>query len=238
VLGERGAARREEILDAAVELFARNGYRGTGLVALGKRVGMSHVGILSYFGTKESLLKAVMDRRGQVRESQERTYEGVGITGYINIGPPSEPEILIRLSTVLRAENLSPGDPLHEFFVEKNQRLRGLIAELIRSGQADGEIRPDIDPELKAIEIVAYTIGIDTQWLLNPNEIDLDKVYESFARALTEDLTRFDKPRNAAKTATTGKQQPSVSGSSMPIRRPKKKQASGQSAATRTPSKG
>ena len=49
-------ARRQAILDAAVELFARRGYRGTGVAALGKRVGMTATGLLYYFGSKERLL--------------------------------------------------------------------------------------------------------------------------------------------------------------------------------------
>jgi AcrR family transcriptional regulator len=188
-LGERGAARREEIIDAAIELFARHGYRGTGLLTLAKRVGMSHTGILSYFGTKEGLLKAVMERRTKIRDAQLSHYEGVGIIGLINVGSPNEPEVMTRLATVLRAENLNPDDPLYDYFIESNRRTRHLLATLIRREQRSGEVRADIDPDAKAGELLSFTIGLDTQWLLNPDEIDRRKVFESFARAQLTDLT-------------------------------------------------
>lgn len=199
VPNRRGVASREQILDAAVELFARRGYRGTGLLALGERVGMSHVGILRHFGTKENLLRAVMARRDQLLEGLAREVAGTGITGLTTIPVPSEPEVLTRLATVLRAENLNPGDPLHDYFNEAGHRIRAVIAAELRAGQDTGEIRGDIDPDLKAIEIVAFGIGIETQWLADPSLIDRQKVHQSFVRALIDDLTRPDAPRNVTK---------------------------------------
>lgn len=42
----RGDARRQQILDAAVELFSAKGYRSTGLAELADTVGMTHPGLL------------------------------------------------------------------------------------------------------------------------------------------------------------------------------------------------
>jgi AcrR family transcriptional regulator len=200
----RGVARREQILDAAVELFARRGYRGSGLVELGERVGTSHVAILHHFDTKEDLLRAVMARRDEILEALVSDYQGSGITGLTSIRPPFEPEVLTRLATVLRAENLSPGDPLHQFFEEGHQRGRDIIAAEIRTGQERGQIRSDIDPDVKALEITAFAIGIETQWLLSPDAIDRAKVHQSFARALVDDLTRPDAPRRVVNTKREG----------------------------------
>jgi AcrR family transcriptional regulator len=196
----RGAARRQQILDAAVELFARRGYRGGGLLELAERVGISHVGILHHFGSKEDLLKAVMARRDQILDGLAREYSGTGIVGLTSIRVPSEPEILTRLATVLQAENLNPDDPLHDYFIERHQRIRAVIAGEIRAGQERGDIRSDIDPDVKAVEIVAFAIGIETQWLLTPDVIDRDKIHQSFARALIDDLTRSDAPRRKTRS--------------------------------------
>jgi AcrR family transcriptional regulator len=184
----RGAARREQILDAAVELFAQRGYRGTGLLELADRVGMTHAGILHHFGTKEDLLRAVMARRDEILDRQASDFEGRGIAGLRDIRDPFEPEILTRLATVLRTENLDPDEPLHDYFVNGHQRVRELIAGEIRRGQQAGELRADVDPEVKAIEILAFSIGIETQWLLEPETIDRTKVFRSFLKSLLRDL--------------------------------------------------
>jgi AcrR family transcriptional regulator len=198
----RGTARREQILDEAVELFAQRGYRGSGLLELAERIGTSHVLILHHFGTKEGLLRAVMARRDQIMERLVSEVQGTGIVGLTSIRPPFEPEVLTRLETVLRVENLDPTDPLHDYFVEKTQGTREVIAAEIRTGQERGEIRSDIDPDVKAIEIVAFAIGMETQSLLTPKKVDRDLVHQSFVRALIDDLTRPDAPRRVRKKKT------------------------------------
>jgi len=196
----RGRARREEILDAATELFATRGYRGTGMLELAKRVGMSHVGILHHFGTKENLLKAVVERRDKLHDALMADAQGGGPSARIlkdAMGTATfmEPEVLTRLGNVLRAENLSPGDPLHHYFDDRSQQVRLYLAKEIRSKQETGEYRSDVDPDAKATEILAFTIGLETQWLLNKDAVDLEKVFASFIRALLDDLTRADAPR-------------------------------------------
>src|SRR5689334_24653042 len=62
----RGDARRQQILDAAVELFAEKGYRSTGIAQLADTVGMTHPGLLYYFGSKERLLLEVVAERNRV----------------------------------------------------------------------------------------------------------------------------------------------------------------------------
>ncbi|SQD94363.1 Transcriptional regulator, TetR family [Parafrankia sp. Ea1.12] len=196
----RGVARREQILDAAVELFARYGYRGTGLLELAERIGISHSGILHHFGTKEDLLRAVMVRRDELVDQAATDYAGKGIFGAQDLQTPTEPDIVIRLVTVLRAENLDPEDPLHDYFDQRDQQTRGLIADEIRRGQQRGEIRSDIDAAAKATEIVAVALGIETQWLLNPTLIDRSVILRSYLRALRDDLTRPDAPRQQTET--------------------------------------
>ena len=68
--------------------------------------------------------------------------------------------------------------------------MRADLAAEIRSRQERGEYRMDIDPEAKAIEILAFKIGLETQWLLDEHSIDPEKVLISFVRALHDGLTR------------------------------------------------
>ena len=42
-------------------------------------------------------------------------------------------------------------------------------AAAIRAAQAAGAARLDIDPDVKAIEVIAFLNGLETSWLLNPS---------------------------------------------------------------------
>ena len=58
----RGVERRTRILDAALELFAEQGFILTSLPMIAERVGITHAGILHHFGSKEGVLRALLDR--------------------------------------------------------------------------------------------------------------------------------------------------------------------------------
>ncbi|MFI1581931.1 TetR/AcrR family transcriptional regulator [Embleya sp. NPDC020630] len=190
---ERGARRREELVTIASELFARSGFRGTGLAEVAARAGITQPALLYYFGSKEGLLQAVIEHRGA--QSIEFAQESVAIGGLraIREMPASahrnarEPG-LARLLAVLTMENLDPQDPAHDYFVQRYRRLRELIARIITDAQATGEIRAEVDPGLKAAELLATMDGLQMQWLLDPGEVDLVTAIESYALTLIRDL--------------------------------------------------
>src|SRR4249920_1985097 len=57
------AARRQDILDTALEVFAQQGFRGGSLREIADRVGLSQAGVLHHFDSKEALLAAVLEQR-------------------------------------------------------------------------------------------------------------------------------------------------------------------------------
>jgi AcrR family transcriptional regulator len=57
-----GQERRGEILAAATELFASEGYSRVTTRALARRVGLSQTGLYIYFQTKEEILRAICDQ--------------------------------------------------------------------------------------------------------------------------------------------------------------------------------
>jgi AcrR family transcriptional regulator len=180
-------------------LFAEKGYRGSTLAMLADRVGMSHVGILRHFGTKENLLRAVLARRIEFMSELKEQLEGRGLSGFTGLQDAMLPDALTRLATVLRAENLNPGDPLHDDFVKELQANRSFLAAEIRRAQRRGEMRRDIDPNAKAIEIMAFATGLETLWLLAPNEVDRKKALRSYGKSLADTAVSPD-PQEAAPT--------------------------------------
>jgi AcrR family transcriptional regulator len=58
----RGAARRAAIVEAAAELFSRNGYAAVGMDAIGAAAGVTGPAIYRHFDSKAAVLAAVIDR--------------------------------------------------------------------------------------------------------------------------------------------------------------------------------
>jgi AcrR family transcriptional regulator len=225
-LNRKGAARREEIVDAAVELFASRGSRGTSMLEIAKRVGMSHVGVLHHFATKEELLRAVVARREErtdslMRDSTSLASEALADDDFMNRyvsgeGEFLEPEVYTRLIVVLRGESLHAGDPLHSHFDSRSQQTRAFLAAGIRAGQVRGKLRTDIDPDIKAAEMLAFFMGLETEWALNEELIDRKAVVSSYMDSLFASIKKPDRrPRKSQKKAKSARKA-SPSGATRP----------------------
>lgn len=55
--------RREQILNAATEVFSRNGFQGTTLRQLARRAGISEATIYQHFASKEALYDAILEKK-------------------------------------------------------------------------------------------------------------------------------------------------------------------------------
>ena len=66
--GRRGPGKdaRQRLLDAALELFCRDGYDGTSTRAVAKKASVNEVTLFRLFGTKEKMLLAALDRETDI----------------------------------------------------------------------------------------------------------------------------------------------------------------------------
>jgi AcrR family transcriptional regulator len=187
----RGDLRRRQILDAAVELFAAKGYRGAGLAALGDRVGMTATGLLYYFGSKERLLREVVAERDRADALDDGVPAGPGLTlsSLRNLGRHNvETATLTRLYVVLGAESIDSEEPLHDFFVERYEAARAFVRALLESEQRQGRIRADVDIDGRSREIIAMAMGLEVQWLADPQRVDLATAFEAYVDRLVKEL--------------------------------------------------
>jgi AcrR family transcriptional regulator len=183
-----------------MELWSTSGWRGTSIAAVAERAGVTDQGLLHHFGTKQNLLFEVVaeqDRRSVARLAD--MFESGGLATLRRIPDMARvsqelPE-LDKLFVVLQAENLDSTGPAHEYFVARERFTLELWANVVRTGQARGELRPDVDPELVALQINAFMDGAHTRRHLNPDIVDMVALYEDFADRLIRDLTSHTQDR-------------------------------------------
>ncbi|GAA0994135.1 TetR/AcrR family transcriptional regulator [Subtercola frigoramans] len=164
-----GRARRQEIIRAATEVFAREGYRGGSLRDVARSLEVTPGAILHHFGSKEQLLVAVLaDRDEHSRTAAARYFESHDTAGSLRaiVADNASRPGLMRLFTTLAAEAVSPDHPAHDFFTERYLRLTGFIAEgLDRENfhAPDGASNRDV-----AALVLATMDGLQLQWLMRP----------------------------------------------------------------------
>ena len=140
------------------------------------------------------MLHAALDVRDQ-RDAVSRDHNWQGLEFLDAIvdrigGWRAEPE-MVGMFTLLLVENLGEHAPLRERLAERYELVRA--ATLPRSGQRKhaGAARLDIDPDVKAIEVIAFLNGLETSWLLNPS-IPVEAVAAAWADLQRASLTTRD----------------------------------------------
>lgn len=169
----KGVARRQQILDRAIEVFADKGAEGTSLRAIAERIGVSHAALLHYFGSREELLVEVLRERER-RHPAAPDHEVVGIMVRAAERNVTIPGFVALYTTLLAGSLEADNEYSREFFSTRFARLRATVVDRIRAGQEAGTIRPDVDAEAMAALVIAASDGLQTQWLLEPG-VDIAK---------------------------------------------------------------
>ncbi|SDI14802.1 DNA-binding transcriptional regulator, AcrR family [Arthrobacter subterraneus] len=176
----KSAARRREILEAAVSIFGSKGYSGGSIQEVADRAGIAQTTLLHHFPTKEQLLVAVLEYRDEISPNtpgtREHFAEVVAEQAENNEGVPH----LIELYSVLCGEATTRDHPAREYFVKRFQRLRAEYSNELRYLASIGRLRPGVDPAIAGPTIVALWDGIQTQWLLSPEQVDMPGTLKAY----------------------------------------------------------
>jgi AcrR family transcriptional regulator len=153
----RAEQRRASILDAATEVFASRGYRAGKVSDVAARVGVSEPVIFQNFGSKAALYAAVLDRvAGQIRSEMQALVEHYGSASDLlahaldpshgkRFRGPGSHGVLFADAATLTAE-----PELNEAAKRAVRTVADHLADLVRRGQADGDVQSDLDPEAAA----------------------------------------------------------------------------------------
>jgi len=159
----KGVAKREEILTAALEVIARNGYRKTSTRELAAAVGLSEAGLLHYFGSKEKLFEAVLRARDEADTSRLSAEPDAIAKLSAIVRHNTDVPGLVQLYSTFSAEAGDPQHRAHEYFVERYQRLRETLAESVQTRQAAGAVSTAANPEKIATMLIALSDGLQVQ---------------------------------------------------------------------------
>lgn len=167
----KGIARRQEILDKAIEVFARRGSKKTSLRAIAEEVGVTHAALTHYFGSLEELLVAVYRESERRADDEHPKHSELSPAMMMRVSAEENRTIpgLVQLYSTLVATALEENHPVaHEFATQRFSRLRTEMAARVREMQASRQLRADLDPDLVAALVIAASDGLQTQWLLDP----------------------------------------------------------------------
>ena len=179
----RSEERRAEIVRAALEVIAERGYRGASLAAVAERVGLTQQGLLHYFPTKDALLVAALEERDEwdaVPNGSRRFDPPTSLVEYNAMRPG-----IIPTFWALLGESVTEGHPAREYFTDRYRRVRENMAAVLRAEYGD-RLPNGLTPERTAPLLVAVMDGLQYQWLLDPETVDMPGAFRDFLSLLGE----------------------------------------------------
>ncbi len=178
-------ARRRDILDAAVEIFGSRGYAAGSLQEIADRVGMTHAGVLHHFGSKDQLLIEVLEHRDETDVAHlEGRHIPTGMplfrhlvkTAFLN----AQRAGIVQAFAVLSAESVTHGHPGRAYFEERYANLRAEVVRAFHVVCAEHGVDAPDEIDAASASILAVMDGLQVQWLLDPEAVDLGR-YTAFA---------------------------------------------------------
>ena len=188
---EDASVRRAQIIDEAIKLIGRLGFRGFTIQGLASQCRLSNAGLLYYFGSKDGVLLALIDEieRREIdvvaplipsttpdAHHEAGAYEAmVQLLRLIVERHRENPEVG-RFVIVLQAEAMDPAHPAHDWFMARAEEAETMFERTIAPWSNDA----------RNVSRIIHSLihGLTRRWYDDPAAFDLGEVFERALRAL------------------------------------------------------
>jgi TetR/AcrR family transcriptional regulator, fatty acid metabolism regulator protein len=187
--------KRRQILDAAVRVFARQGFHSTRVSDIADEAGVAYGLVYHYFRSKDqvlnelfserwSLLLAAIEETDRERPARQRLAR---VAGFIVDSYRHDPELMkVIIVEVTRAANSFGRTHLPEI-----RKAYELIAEIVAEGQDQGAFRDDIDPNFASMSFYGAIEQLLSGWifeLIPSGSQDFDRAAELVVGTICDGL--------------------------------------------------
>jgi len=166
------ADRRRQLLDAAIRVFARQGFHASRVTDIATEAGVAHGLVYHYFSSKDEVLDTVFRERWALLLAHIRAVDAdeapvrtklAAITGFIVDSYARDPDVMkVIIVEVTRAANSFGRTHLPEI-----REAYGLIADVVAAAQADGQLRADVSPQFAAMAFYGAIEQVLTGWIFD-----------------------------------------------------------------------
>ena len=197
----RAADKRRLILDAAIRVFARQGFHSARVSDIAEEAGVAYGLVYHYFDSKEQMLNELFTERwslllGAIRQADSeldspRAKLGAA-AGFIVESYRHNPELMkVIIVEVTRAANSFGRTHLPEI-----RQAYDAIAKIVADAQAEGQFRTDVSPDFASMLFYGAIEQLLTGWIFEVVPAS-DSDYEDAKSLVVETICGGLEPRPA-----------------------------------------
>ncbi len=192
--------RREQIIDAAMHVFARKGYSNATNKDIAREAGITPGLIYYYFESKEALLYAILEARSPLKLMASFPPQALEL-------PPEQffPMLMLQALNIVEGEDmigllrvmipeLVHNTAMLALPAKLFPRLFGFLENYVEAKVASGEIRP-LDVSLTVQVLISSAMGFVLRRQLLRDPLALQYTHEQLAHAITQPFLEGILPR-------------------------------------------
>ncbi|NMO56662.1 TetR/AcrR family transcriptional regulator [Actinoplanes sp. TBRC 11911] len=156
----------DTVLAAAVRLFNARGYDATSMFDIAESLGITKSSVYHHINGKEQLLQMAMDR------ALDGLFEAAAEVEALELPAIERLEQLIRRSVLVLADRFEYVTVLlrvrgntaaEQHALSRRRDFDAVVTELVKQAQAEGGVRPDVDPATAARLLLGMVNSL-TEW--------------------------------------------------------------------------
>jgi TetR/AcrR family transcriptional regulator, repressor for uid operon len=189
---EKHEEKRQEILEAAGQCFARKGFQGATISDVCAEANISPGHLYHYFASKEAIIAGMAEARlAFAAECFNRVVEGPDLIsalvaeielGKAQVDPKGQPLLL----EIMAEAGRNPA--VAKILQEHSKAVRALLTDVLRKGQSRGLVDESLDAELTAAVLLSVVGGSKTLTIHDP-KLDMKKSADLLQLLITRFLT-------------------------------------------------
>jgi TetR/AcrR family fatty acid metabolism transcriptional regulator len=190
------ADKRRLILDAAVRVFARQGFHSTRVSDIADEAGVAYGLVYHYFNSKDEVLNELFIERWSLLlvAIEEADRAGAGpreklgaVAGFIFDSYRHDPELMkVIIVEVTRAAN-----SFGQTHLEEIRRAYEGIAKIVADGQESGALRADVEPMFASMAFYGAVEQLLSGWIFETipaSDTDFDQARDLLVTTICDGL--------------------------------------------------
>jgi AcrR family transcriptional regulator len=157
------------IMETAETLFAEKGFNGTSVRDIAERAGINLAMVSYYFGSKDKLLEALFESRGETTKlTLEEIEKKKGLSGMDKMNLLVDHYIHKIMSqqcfhrVLVREQVLNNSEAITKMILAMKKRNLEIISRIIQEGQKKGEFKKNVDIPLMMATMVGTASNLIT----------------------------------------------------------------------------